>query len=128
MQLTKLTIFFTYFLLLASIVNGEKKLNDKEKFLSINPNITNEALRSELENLMEEFGVEKQRVRIFYDEKIIALKAERLKKIQSIKKDFGERREVLFIKYGEDRKKLKSTILPNIKKRGKDKKRILKSK
>jgi len=104
MKLTTLTILCSCFLLLASIVNGENKSIDKNKFMRINQNITNEALRAELENLGKEFDIERQRVRDSYDKKIETLKDERRMKIKSIKNEFGEKRETLFTKYGEDRK------------------------
>ena len=128
MKLTTLTILCSCFLLLASLVNGENKSIDKDKFMRINPNITNEALRAELENLGKEFDVERQRVRNFYDKKIELLKDERRIEIKSIKKAFGEKREALFIKYGEGRKKTKPAIKPNMKKWEKGKKTLRKSK
>ena len=128
MKLTTLTILCSCFLLLASLVNGENKSIAKNKFMRINPNITNEALRSELENLGKEFDVEQQRVRNFYDKKIAALKDERRIEIKSINNEFGEKREALFIKYGEDRKKTKPAFKPNMEKRGNDKKSLRKLK
>ena len=128
MKLTILTILCSCFLLLASLVNGENKSIDKDKFMRINPNITNEALRSELENLGKEFDVERQRVRNFYDKKIELLKDERRIEINSIKNEFSVKREALFTKYGESRKKTKPAINQNMKKREKGKKPLRKSK
>ena len=128
MKLTTLAILCSCFLLLASIVNGENKSIDKDKFMRINPNITNEALRAELENLGKEFEVEKQRVRNSYDKKIEALKDERRIEIKSIKNEFGEKREALFIKHGESRKKTKPAVKPSMEKREKGKKPLRKSK
>ena len=128
MKLTTLTIFCSCFILFASLVNGENKSNDKDKFMRINPNITNEALRAELESLGKEFDIERQRVRDSYDKKIETLKDERLMEIKSIKNEFGEKREALFIKYGENRKKTKPTINPNMEKREKGKKPLRKLK
>ena len=128
MKLTTLTILCSCFLLLASLVNGENKSIDKNKFMRINPNITNEALRAELENLGKEFDVERQRVRNFYDKKIELLKDERRIEINSIKNEFSVKRETLFTKYGESRKKTKSAINQNMKKREKSKKPLRKSK
>jgi len=99
MKLTTLTILCSCFLLLASLVNGENKSIDKNKFMRINPNITNEALRVELENLVIEFDVEKQRIRNSFDKKIETLKDERRIEIKSMKNEFGEKREALFTKY-----------------------------
>ena len=128
MKLTTLTILCSCFLLLASLVNGENKSIHKDKFMRINPNITNEAIRVELENLAIEFDVEKQRIRNSFDKKIETLKDERRIEIKYMKKEFGEKREALFIKYGESRKKTKPTIKPNMEKREKGKKPLRKSK
>ena len=128
MKLTKLTIIFSSFLLLASLIIAEDNSIGKDKFLRINPNITNEALRSELENLVIEFDVEKQRIRNSFDKKIETLKDERRIEIKSMKNEFGEKREALFTKYGESRKKTKPAIKPNMEKRGKGKKPLRKSK
>ena len=128
MKLTKLTILFSSFLLLASLIIAEDKSIGKDKFMRINPNITNEALRAELENLVIEFDVEKQRIRNSFDKKIETLKDERRIEIKSMKNEFGEKREELFTKYGEDRKKTKPAIKPNMEKRGKGKKPLRKSK
>ena len=128
MKLTKLTILFSSFLLLASLIIAEDKSIGKDKFMRINPNITNEALRAELENLVIEFDVEKQRIRNSFDKKIETLKDERRIEIKSIKNEFGEKREALFTKYGESRKKTKPAIKPNMEKREKGKKPLRKSK
>jgi len=128
MKLTKLTILFSSFLLLASLIIAEDKSIGKDKFMRINPNITNEALRAELENLAIEFDVEKQRIRNSFDKKIETLKDERRIEIKSMKNEFGEKREALFIKYGESRKKTKPAINPNMEKREKGKKPLRKSK
>jgi len=128
MKLTKLTILFSSFLLLASLIIAEDKSIGKDKFMRINPNITNEALRVELENLAIEFDVEKQRIRNSFDKKIETLKDERRIEIKSMKNEFGEKREALFIKYGESRKKTKPAINPNMEKREKGKKPLRKSK
>ena len=128
MKLTNLTIIFSSFLLLASLIIAEDKSIGKDKFMRINPNITNEALRAELENLVIEFDVEKQRIRNSFDKKIETLKDERRIEIKSMKNEFGEKRKALFTKYGEDRKKTKPAINPNMEKREKGKKPLRKSK
>ena len=128
MKLTKLTILLSSFLLLASLIIAEDKSIGKDKFMRINPNITNEALRAELENLVIEFDVEKQRIRNSFDKKIETLKDERRIEIKSMKNEFGEKREALFTKYGESRKKTKPAIKPNMEKREKGKKSLRKSK
>ena len=128
MKLTTLTILCSCFLLLASLVNGENKSVDKDKFMRINPNITNEDLRAELESLGREFDTERQRIRDLYEEKIQTLKDERRTEIKSMKNEFGERREAIFTKYGENRKKTKPAVKPNMEKREKGKKSLRKAK
>ena len=128
MRLKTLTILCSCFLLLASFVNGENKSIDENKFMRINLNITNEALRAELENLGKEFDIEKQRIRDLYDNKIQTLKDERRTEIKYTKKEFADRREALFTKYGENRKRTKPAINPNMEKREKGKKPLRKSK
>jgi hypothetical protein len=128
MKLTTLTILCSCFLLLASLVNGENKSVDKDKFMRINPNITNEDLRAELESLGREFDIERQRIRDLYEEKIQTLKDERRTEIKSMKNEFGERREAIFTKYGENRKKTKPAVKPNMEKREKGKKPLRKAK
>ena len=128
MKLTKLTILCSCFLLLTSLVNGKNKSIDKDKFIRINPNITNEALRTELESLGKEFDIEKQRIRDLYDNKIQTLKDERRTEIKYTKKEFADRREALFTKYGENRKKTKPAVNPSMEKREKGKKLFRKPK
>ena len=128
MKLTQLTILCSSFLLFASLAIAEDKSIDKDKFLRINPNITNEALRAELNNLVIEFEAERKQVQSYYAKEIDALKDERRLEIKSIKNEFGEKREALFIKYGEGRKKTKPAIKPNMEKREKGKKPLRKSK
>ena len=128
MKLTTLTILYSCFLLLASLVNGENKSVDKDKFMRINPNITNEDLRAELESLGREFDIERQRIRDLYEEKIQTLKDGRRTEIKSVKNEFGERREAIFTKYGENRKKTKPAVKPNMEKREKGKKPLRKAK
>ena len=128
MKLTTLTILCSCFLLLASLANGENKSVDKDKFMRINPNITNEALRAELESLGREFDIERQRIRGLYEEKIQTLKDERRIEIKSMKNEFGERREAIFTKYGEKRTRAKPAINPNMEKREKGKKPLRRAK
>ena len=128
MKLTQLTILCSSFLLFVSLAIAEDKSIDKDKFLRINPNITNEALRAELNNLVIEFEAERKQVQSYYAKEIDALKDERRLEIKSIKNEFGEKREALFIKYGEGIKKTKPAINPNKIKREKGTKPLRKSK
>ena len=128
MKLTNLTMLLSSFLLLASMVSAEGKPINKDHFMRINPNITNEALRAELEDLVLYFDAERQRVHDSYAKQIEVLKEERRLEIKSVKDEFSEKRNALFAKYGEDRKKTKPAINPNNMKKVKGKKPLRKSK
>ena len=128
MKLTKLTILLCSTLLLISLASAEGKPIKKDHFMQINPNITNEALRAELENLVMDFDAERQRVHDSYAKQIEVLKEERRLEIKSVKDEFSEKRNALFAKYGEDRKKTKPAINPNNMKKVKGKKPLRKSK
>ena len=128
MKLTNLIILLIGFMLLVSLASSEGKSINKDNFMRINPNITNEDLRAELENLVMDFDAERQRVHDSYAKQFEVLKEERRLEIKSIKNEFGEKREALFAKYGEDRKKTKPAIKPNMEKREKGKKPLRKSK
>ena len=128
MKLTNLTILLIGFMLLVSLASSEGKSINKDNFLRINPNITNEALRAELENLVMDFDAERQRVHDSYAKQFEVLKEERRSEIKSVKDEFSEKRKALLAKYGEDRKKTKPTISPEKKKKVKGKKSLRKSK
>ena len=104
MKFTNTIILANSFLLLFSLSGADEKSVEKGHFSNINPNIKNEELRSELTILMENFGAEKQKIQDYYEKKIEKLKEERRLEVKAIKKEFGEKRETLIIKYGEDRK------------------------
>ena len=127
MKLTNLTILLSGFMFLVSLASAEDKSINKDNFLLINPNITNEALRAELENLAMDFDAERQRVHDSYAKQIESLKEERRLEIKSVKDEFSEKRHALFAKYGEDRKTNKPAISPD-KKEVKDKKSLRKPK
>ena len=128
MTLTNLTILLSCFMFLVALASAEDKSINKDNFLSINPNITNEALRSELENLVMDFDAERQRVHDSYAKQFEVLKEQRRLEIKSVKDEFSEKRKALLAKYGEDRKKTKPTISPEKKKKIKGKKSLRKSK
>ena len=125
MKCKNLTILVGSFLLLFSLSSAGEKEVIKDHFFSINPNIKNEKLRAELEILMTDFDTERQKIQDYYTEELEKLKKERILEVKAIKKEFGEKREVLILKYVEDRKvkhsKPERSNLP-YKKMGKDKK------
>ena len=128
MKLTNLTTLLIGFMLLVSLASSEGKSINKDNFMRINPNITNEVLRAELENLVLDFDAERQRVHDSYAKQFEALKEERRLEIKSVKDEFSEKRNALFVKYGEDRKKTKPAISPEKKIKVDGKKLLWKSK
>ena len=128
MKLTNLTILLSGFMFLVSLASAESKSINKDNFLRINPNITNEPLRAELENLALDFDAERKRVHDSYAKQFEVLKEERRLGIKSLKDEFSEKRNSLFAKYGEDRKKTKPAISPDKKKKVKDKRSLRKPK
>ncbi len=128
MKLTNLTILLSGFMFLVSLASAEGKPIKKDHFMQINPNITNESLRAELENLVMDFDAERQRVHDSYAKQIEVLKEERRVEIKSVKDEFSEKRNALFAKYGEDQKKTKPAISPEKKKKVEGKKSLRKSK
>ena len=104
MKFTNLTILISSFLLLFSLTGAVEKAVKKDHILSINPNIKNEKLRSEIEILMTDFDTERQKIQDYYTEEIEKLKEERKLEVKDIKMKFKEKRDALIIKYGEDRK------------------------
>ena len=129
MKFTKTIILTSSFFLMFSLSNAGEKSIEKGNFLNINPNINNEELRSELELLIQDFDIEKQKIQDYYTKEIEQLKQERLSAVQAIKKKFGKRRETLLKKYRKDIKMKHSqpykSNMPD-KKVGKEKKSIRK--
>ena len=128
MKLTNLTIPLIGFMLLVASVGAEDKSINKNNFMRINPNITNGVLRAELENLVLDFDAERQRVHDSYAKQFEVLKEQRRLEIKSVKDEFSEKRNALFAKYGEDRKKTNPAISPEKKKKVKGKKSLRKPK
>ena len=128
MKLTNLTILLSGFMFLVSPAITEGKSINKDNIMHINPNITNEDLRAELDNLVMDFDAERQRVHDSYAKQIEVLKEKRRLEIKSVKDEFNKKRNALFVKYGEDRKKTKPAISPEKKKKVKGKKSLRKSK
>ena len=104
MKVTKRTILIGSFLLMFSLSSADDKSIEKNHFLGINPNIKNQSLRGELELLMQDFDIEKQKIQNYYKKEIEKLKEERSLEVKTIKKKFGEEREALLLKYGEERR------------------------
>ena len=99
MKIIIITIFTSSILLILTILSANVKEKGEINFLNINDNIQNEELRTELEDLREEFDLERARIQEYYNEKIETLKGERRDGIKTIKEDFAERRKIIMNKY-----------------------------
>tara|TARA_B100000945_G_C20426450_1_gene620784 strand:+ start:156 stop:527 length:372 start_codon:yes stop_codon:yes gene_type:complete len=74
-------------------------------FLRINPKIENVDLKNELENLKEEFLIQRNSIVEEFDNKIHTLKQERKEKIIQLKDEFLIRKEKIMDSYSTDRVK-----------------------
>ncbi len=83
-------------------------------FLRINPKIENVDLRNELENLKEEFLIQRNSIVEEFDNKIHILKEDRKEEIIRLKDEFLIRKEKIMDSYSTDRGKK-----PRIKKHNK---------
>ena len=104
MKFTRTTILIGSLILMFSLALAGEKLVEKGHFLSVNPNIKNEELKSELEVLKQDFNFERQKIQDYYKKEIEHLKKERRSEVKVLKKQFTGQREGLLKKYGEDRK------------------------
>ena len=104
MKFMRTTILNTCFLFILPLSAEGKKPVEKGHFLSVNPNIKNENLRSELEMLKQDFDFERQKIQDYYTNEIERMKEKRRSDMKALKKQFTGQRETLLKKYGEDRK------------------------
>ena len=103
MKFMKTTILNTCFLLILPLSAKGEKLVEKGYFLSINPNIQKEELKSELKVLKQDFDFERQKIQDYYTKEIERLKEERYSDEKALKKQFTGQRDVLLKKYGEEK-------------------------
>ena len=104
------TILSTCFLLMLPLSAEGEKLVEKGHFLSVNPNIKNEELKSELEVMKQDFNIERQKIQDYYTKEIERLQEERRSEMKALKKKFVGKREALLKKYGEDRELNRSKL------------------
>ena len=100
MKFIRITLISTCFLVMLLIFGADEKQVEKGHFLSINPNINNEELKSELQVLKQKFDFEQQNIQNYYTKEIERLKEARRMEVKSLKKTFAEKRGVLLEKYG----------------------------
>ena len=98
------TILSTCFLLMLPLSAEGEKLVEKGHFLSVNPNIKNKEMKSELEELKQDFDFERQKILDNYTEEIERLNEGRRSETKALKKQFAGKRETILKKYGENRK------------------------
>ena len=103
MKFMRTTILSICFLFVLPLSAEGKKPAEKSHFMSVNPNIKNKELKSELEELKQDFEFNRQKIQDYYTKDIERLKEERRSEIKALKKQFVGQRETLLKKYGEDR-------------------------
>ena len=70
MKVTRTIIVCTGFLLMLSLSGAVEKPVEKGHFLSVNPNIKNEELKSKLEILKHDFDIEQKKIQDYYTKEI----------------------------------------------------------
>ena len=104
MKFMRTTILSICFLFVLPLSAEGKIPAEKSHFLSVNPNIKNKELKSELEKLKQDFEFNRQKIQDYYTKEIERLKEERRSEIKALKKQFAGQRKTLLKKYEEDRK------------------------
>ena len=104
MKFMRIPILSIVFLFVFPLSAEGKKPVIKGHSLSVNPNIKNKELKNELEGLKQDFEFNRQKIQDYYTKEIERLMEERRSEEKALKKQFTDQREVLFKKYGEDRK------------------------
>ena len=104
MKFMRTTILCICFLFVLPLSAEGKEPVEKNHFLSVNPNIKNKEMKSELEELKQDFDFDRQKIQDYYTKEIEHLMEERRSEEKALKKQFTKQREALLKKYGEDRK------------------------
>ena len=104
MKFMRTTILCICFLFVLPLSAEGKEPVEKNHFLSVSPNIKNKELKSELEELKQDFEFNRQKIQDYYTKEIERLKEERRSEIKALKKQFAGQRKTLLKKYGEDSK------------------------
>ena len=104
MKFMRTTILCICFLFVLPLSAEGKEPVEKNHFLSVNPNIKNKEMKSELEELKQDFDFDRQKIQDYYTKEIESLKKERRSEIKALKKQFTGQRETLLKKYVENRK------------------------
>ena len=116
MKIAKLTLISASICLLGSLLVADAKPVKKDGFLQINPNIKNEALRSELDILKQEFDGKRDDILKIYEKEIQYLIEKRQAEVSTIKVDFSKKRELILTRHTETGK---LTTKPYTKKKNK---------
>ena len=93
MKLNKLTFILAAGAVMIVTLTADSKKSKGGDFLEINPNIKNEALLNELNQLKENFELERQKIQDIYNVEIQQLKDERKAEIRNLKKEFSEKKD-----------------------------------
>ena len=104
MKFYRRTILSSILILALSQLGAIDKLVKKDHFLSLNPNIKNEKLKSEMEQLKQDFDFGNQKIQKYYTMEINKLKEELHLEVNALKKEFEGKQKVLLQKFDKDSK------------------------
>ena len=104
MKFIKTTILSGCFFLILTLLGAGEKPVEKNHFLSVNPNINNKEMKNEFKVLKQDFDLENLKIQNYYTNEIERLIEERRLQVKNLKKKFGEKRDILLQKYGEEHK------------------------
>ena len=94
-----ITICTSSLLIMLTFLMAEDKYEKEHGFFKINDNIQNEDLRAELESLKNKFNMERDKIHVYYQEKMDKLRRSRKKEVRAIKDQFSNHRKELMKKY-----------------------------
>ena len=125
MKFYRATILSSILILVLSLLGAIEKPVKQDHFLSLNPNIKNEELKSEMEQLKKGFDIGNKKIKNYYSMEIDRLKEEMHLEMNAFKKEFEGKRKVLLQKFDKDPKlkHVNSDILNRADKKRKKEKR-----
>ena len=100
MKLNKLTLIGVGAIMLTALTADTKNTKSGD-FLKVNPNIKNEALLNELNQLKLEFDSERQKIQELYNTEIQKLKEERKTEIRALKVEYSEKKDLINKSFGD---------------------------
>ncbi len=101
MKLNTLSLILVAGAVMIVTLTADTKPSKGGDFLKVNPNIKNEALLNELNQLKQNFKLERQKIQELYTAEIQKLKEERKAEIRALKVEYAERKDEITKAYGD---------------------------